>query len=258
MYWTNVIVLCFTIFSGTRALSCTQRDLCSCSMDDGSGDVDVSTLGNQDGSPMFKDMIAADGFQYSLNLCYPFNEISCTNTSACQITTNGTSGFAIGDSANVKFSMDTLNQVHIKYTNTDGNGVVRITDVTMICSPSADPPIVTTNGETLKGSLIYEFILYSKCGCAGQCDTKSQPPNRSTGVLSVGTTIIIVALSLGFSYMVGGILYMKMIRHTNGKEIIPNLSFWGSLPGLVKTISIHLGFYPFVMFQKLDLTDSKS
>ncbi|XP_033761369.1 uncharacterized protein LOC117343154 [Pecten maximus] len=232
----SLLFVCLVLVSGTCALTCTQKDLCSCKMDDGSGDVDVSTLGNQDGTAMFQDMIAADGLEYSLNLCYPFNEKSCVNTAACQISLDGSS-YAIGDATNVGFETDTLDQVHIKYTSVDVAGVIKTTDVRMICSPSADPPLVTANGETAPGSNSYEFLLYSKCGCAGQCDGGPGPrPNKagSTVTFSVGTIIIIVALSLGCLYMVGGILYMKMVRHAQGKEVVPNVSFWGSFPGLVK------------------------
>lgn len=35
-------------------------------------------------------------------------------------------------------------------------------------------------------------------------------------------------------YLVAGILFMKYRRGATGKEVIPNLEFWSSLPGLIK------------------------
>ncbi len=35
-------------------------------------------------------------------------------------------------------------------------------------------------------------------------------------------------------YFVGGILFMKFGRNSTGIEMIPNLSFWKSLPGNIK------------------------
>ncbi|XP_033761899.1 uncharacterized protein LOC117343583 [Pecten maximus] len=252
MNWT-IYMVCLSLVSGTCALTCTQRDLCSCTMDDGSGDVDVSTLGKQDGTAMFQDMASVDGQIYSLNLCYPFNELTCANAAACQILSDGSASYQIGDATNVGFEVDTLNQVHIKYTNIDqGSGLTRTTDVTLVCNPTADPPLVSADGETAPGSVTYLFTANSKCACPGGCGGGPPPPDPTTtkgpgpnpgpqpstggssGGISIGTILVIVALSLGFSYMVGGILFMKMVRQAQGTEVVPNVSFWGSLPGLVK------------------------
>jgi hypothetical protein len=35
-------------------------------------------------------------------------------------------------------------------------------------------------------------------------------------------------------YLVAGILFMKYKRGATGKEVIPNVEFWSSLPGLIK------------------------
>ncbi|OWF35124.1 Cation-dependent mannose-6-phosphate receptor [Mizuhopecten yessoensis] len=230
------MVVIMVLFSRTCGLTCTQKDLCSCSMEDGSGDIDVSTLGSQDGNPMFKDMTSLDGSLYSLNLCYPFNELSCTNAAACQISLDRSTSFPVGDATNVGFQTDDLDQVHVIYTNIDSTGATRTTDVRMICSPSSEPPLVTANGQTGSGSLFYEFLLYSKCGCPGQCSGTPPFPGKgaASGDISIGTIVVIGALSLGFLYLIGGILFMKMVRRAHGSEVVPNVSFWRGLPGLIK------------------------
>lgn len=35
-------------------------------------------------------------------------------------------------------------------------------------------------------------------------------------------------------YFVGGVLFMKFKREASGKDLIPNVEFWSSIPGLVK------------------------
>ena len=35
-------------------------------------------------------------------------------------------------------------------------------------------------------------------------------------------------------YLVSGILFMKYKRGATGKEVMPNIEFWSSLPGLIK------------------------
>lgn len=39
-------------------------------------------------------------------------------------------------------------------------------------------------------------------------------------------------------YIVGGIIFQKFVRKASGKEIIPNVGFWTSLPGYLKVSSI--------------------
>ena len=40
-------------------------------------------------------------------------------------------------------------------------------------------------------------------------------------------------------YLVAGILFMKYKRGATGKEVIPNIEFWTSLPGLIKVSSFY-------------------
>jgi len=41
-------------------------------------------------------------------------------------------------------------------------------------------------------------------------------------------------LVCGFIYFVGGAVFLKYQRSAQGKEIIPNVNFWSSLPSDVK------------------------
>jgi len=54
------------------------------------------------------------------------------------------------------------------------------------------------------------------------------------GGISGGWIFIIILSSLIVLYIIGGVAFNKFYRHHEGKEIIPNVEFWTSLPGLVK------------------------
>jgi hypothetical protein len=43
-----------------------------------------------------------------------------------------------------------------------------------------------------------------------------------------------VFFCLLFVYVVGGFIFLKFVRKAEGIEAIPNYSFWGMLPGLIK------------------------
>ena len=46
-------------------------------------------------------------------------------------------------------------------------------------------------------------------------------------------------------YLVAGVLFMKYKREATGKELIPNVEFWSSLPGLVKVSKKCIKVYMF-------------
>jgi len=52
--------------------------------------------------------------------------------------------------------------------------------------------------------------------------------------ISGGWIFIIILSGLTVLYFVGGAIYNKFVQHKEGIEIIPNVEFWMSLPGLVK------------------------
>ena len=52
--------------------------------------------------------------------------------------------------------------------------------------------------------------------------------------LSGGSIFLILFFVGGFVYFVGGILFNKYRRGLSGSEMIPNISFWRDLPGLVR------------------------
>ena len=42
------------------------------------------------------------------------------------------------------------------------------------------------------------------------------------------------AICLSAAYLIGGVLYMALVKKNSGIQMIPNLSFWSELPGNIK------------------------
>lgn len=42
-------------------------------------------------------------------------------------------------------------------------------------------------------------------------------------------------------YIISGILFNKFYRHNTGREVVPNVTLWMALPGLIKVhIHVHI------------------
>lgn len=232
----HLVTLCilFLLFGVCTGKSCTQDGLCKCKFDDGSGTVDLSPIGRNDGTPLMQDQFAPDTYAYSFNPCYPFTEGTCVNAAACQYDSNNNVYYNIGDSSKVTLSYDGLNVIG-EYMSDDG---ARSSKVTFQCDPNVDPPTDTANGET--STTVYEFTIVSKYACpqgGGNPGTTSSPPSgggSGSDGISPGTILIIIFFSVLVVYLIAGVAFNKYHRQNTGKEIVPNVSLWTSLPGLIK------------------------
>jgi len=83
----------------------------------------------------------------------------------------------------------------------------------------------------------YGFDLTSKYCCPSTGPPPTAPPGPdgpggSTGV-STGTIVTIGFFAIVIVYVAAGITFQKTRRQATGRELMPNIGFWGSLPGLV-------------------------
>jgi len=111
----------------------------------------------------------------------------------------------------------------IQYINGDGN---RQFEIDLACDPKAGVGAPVFSGES--PTLHYNFLWTSAYGC---------PKNgggSGGGGLSGGSIFLILLLVLAVVYLVAGVLFNKFKRQASGVELIPNVGFWTSLPGLVK------------------------
>lgn len=72
------------------------------------------------------------------------------------------------------------------------------------------------------------LTLYTPAACLAML----RPPPSVEG-LGTGAILSILILVTFFSYCSLGILYNNFVRGMRGVELVPNLDFWRSLPGLV-------------------------
>lgn len=226
----------FILIGLSDGKSCNQDGNCKCTFDDGSGTVDLSPIGRQDGTPLMQDQFAPDNYAYSFNPCYPFTEGTCVNAAACQYDSNNNIYYNIGDSSKVTLSFDGLNIIGT-YVADDG---ARSSTVTFQCDPNTDPPTDTAQGET--STTVYGFTVVSKYACpqgSGPGPGPGPGPNPSPGKggsdgISPGSVIVIIFFALLVVYLIAGIAFNKVKRQNTGKELVPNVTFWSSLPGLIK------------------------
>ncbi|XP_071108522.1 cation-dependent mannose-6-phosphate receptor-like [Haliotis cracherodii] len=226
-FWLSVgVVLALGVLQGSQGKQCVGLGPCMCVFDDGSGTADMTTTGNTDGTPKYSDYTALyDTYTYSYNPCYPFSQYACTDAAMCQSTYEGES-WQTGDQSSAVWSFDGTD-IQIYYSAT--TDTLRESFITVICDPSYDEPFVEIQGS--QGDPQYYGRITSKCACPDGCHKTTYEVEIS---VSGGSILLIIVLVLIFVYLVGGITYNKYRRQATGREVLPNSSFWGALPGLVK------------------------
>ncbi|KAH3719281.1 hypothetical protein DPMN_062112 [Dreissena polymorpha] len=219
-------------------LNCELKSPCSCTMDDGSGDVDLSSLSGPSGQPMFKDvLVPEEGYYYSYSPCGSFTEVECQDAAACVLDENKAQSQQIGDAGRTSFNYD---GDHVVVAYTSGEGVLKLTMVNLICDPTACDPIFVPNGE--QGAGQFEMTLTTICACPGKC-TASGPTSGchsghhsnggSVGSISVGTILVIIFFATIVLYLTAGLAYMRFRKQSTGSDMIPNKEFWVVLPSHV-------------------------
>ncbi|XP_046569912.1 cation-dependent mannose-6-phosphate receptor-like [Haliotis rubra] len=203
---------------------------CMCVFDDGSGTADMTTTGNNDGTAKYADYTALhDTYLYSYNPCFPFSQSSCTDAAMCQSDASQ-QAWKTGDQSSATWSYDGSN-IQIYYSaDTD---TMRESFITAVCDPTFEEPYVEMLGEETFGTAQYYGQITSKCACPDGCHTTTHKVDIEIS-LSGGSILLIIVIVVISVYLVGGVTYNRYVRHNTGREVLPNTSFWGALPGLVK------------------------
>ncbi|XP_067650656.1 uncharacterized protein [Haliotis asinina] len=228
---TVLIAILLYIFQAECIKTCVKKSSCSCMGDNGM--VDLSPLA-KNGGPQFKDISATTGDQFSWNPCTPFTENDCKNVAACQIQNiNPPAYFNIGTQDSAKFQVKngvlTLTYSATTFLGSElEDGFTRTAIITLVCDKTVEGTLKAT-GEKPAKSGKYLMTLTSKYACES---SGSDVPGTYT--LSVGSIIVITFVSLLVVYVAVGVSVQKFVRKAEGKEVIPNLGLWASLPGLIK------------------------
>ncbi|KAL4222529.1 mannose transmembrane transporter [Mactra antiquata] len=212
---------------------CVQKGLCTCDFDDGSGTLDITSLGKTDNTPRFKDIKDdKEGNFYSYNPCQPFDENDCTGAAVCILNSDHSESIVIGEPQSAAFQQDTETGDMIAGYTAGTIGNLRLSEIILKCDEDACEPEIKADGQQSGG--FFQMTLKTVCACPNGCDANGPKNCKNDAGMSGGVIFIIIVCSLGIVYLVGGAVFMKFVQKKEGMEIIPNVSFWKSLPGNIK------------------------
>jgi len=191
-----------------------------CTFQSNGKNYDLSRLRN-DGTDYHipKDQFPDQGWDIWINVCRGLVNTLCGSSIACQQwdLTNPTGHASMGDPT-TQTLQGADNGVTLQYTKgTDG----RETEIDFICDTGAGAGTPAYLQE--KPQHHYVFSWKSAYACP-----------VTSGGLSGGSILLIILLCLVVVYLVAGILFNRFKRQLTGIELIPNVTFWTSIPGLVK------------------------
>jgi len=125
----------------------------------------------------------------------------------------------------------------IYYTNGDStNQGPRTANISCVCAPT-----VTGQGQYSPASgSAYEVdtgdyqVSFKHQICCGGGPSPPPGPHGGGGGFDYGWVFVIVVCCAVVVYLIGGVIVMKVAYNAEGAEMIPNLEFWKSTPGLLK------------------------
>ncbi|KAL3831677.1 hypothetical protein ACJMK2_023400 [Sinanodonta woodiana] len=219
------IIICVSLVYIVRCQNpCVDKSSCKCTFKDGSV-VDLSSLGNTDLTPRFKDVLSPDGNFYSFNPCYGFNERpGCTDAAICLTTSDHRTHVLYAQANDGSFQNDEVSKKLVLYYFNSDAGIPAIVD--LVCDEKVQVPIFRTNGVLQTG---LSMSLTSKYACV-----TSYKMTGSVIGISAGTVLCIIFFSLLLAYLIGGMVFMRYRKNARGLEIVPHVTLWKSIPGLIK------------------------
>ena len=161
-----------------------------------------------------------------LNMCRPVVKPDCGPQAAgCQRWDPNTGKASLGLVSSLTFQTaqapgDGGFGVTAQFTGGDGGRQMEL-DFKCKQSGSTGAPVFSSENPKLH----YNFVWESVYAC---------PVSASEGGLTGGGIIMIIVACLIFVYIVGGIIFNAVIRKQRGIEMFPNVTFWVTVPGLVK------------------------
>jgi hypothetical protein len=177
-----------------------------------------------------------------LNVCTPIVYNLCgTGMACCQQwdPANKNGQAALGTESSLTFSYgsqagnNNANGLIVTFTGgTPVNGVARSMEIDFVCDESAGigtPTYIIENTKTLR--YYFKWTTAHACPTGGSNGGGGSP---SKGGLSGGSVFLIIFFVGLVVYFAAGIAFKRIRMHSEGIEMIPNVEFWTSLPGLVR------------------------
>jgi len=223
---TTLVLLLSTLHS-SLAQSCVPDGPCRCVMSDGTGAIDISTLGNQDGTPRFSDVLDPYGASFAVNPCFNFDMDGCKGVGVCKKP--ALIGSQYENYGNAETAVMSYNGFNAVMSLTGELG--KKSEIMLLCQDTQEFPQLDAIGEMVWDTP--SFLLSTKCACPGACES-AFPQDGDTGGLTAGSILLITCFVLVLVYLLGGIAFNKVTRQATGVEVMPHPEFWKGLPGLIK------------------------
>ncbi|CAH3167376.1 unnamed protein product [Pocillopora meandrina] len=216
-------------YVGAVTATCKKRDDCSCRMSDGKV-LDLKPLDKNPG-PSFTGMKDTDDKPnvYSWNPCTKFKEpdTNCEDALLCQETPSKDSYTVAKEVSSFDENSDgSINITYTPCTVPSQKDFIREAIIVLMCDHTEDRGKFS---QFLEHKIIpdkkslYTATFSTKYACF------------ESGGLSTGSILLIVFFPLVLIYFIAGLLYNKIHKGVSSfPEMIPNHSFWGDVPFLVK------------------------
>lgn len=149
----------------TLSLSCDKVDSCTCDMSDGSGQINLRSIGLQEGNDSVFSMPGGDGWLYKYNPCYEFSWGLFDGLAVVQTTKDGAISYDLGVQQSVYYNSTDEGTISIHYAALD---LARTSRIILVCTAAESTHNLRFVGELAITE--YDFILESPCACPGFCD----------------------------------------------------------------------------------------
>lgn len=232
-----------------------EKQLSSCAVVTDQGTVDFSNLAGTGGIPRFREInsVASPTATYDWNPCADFTEAqTCQNVAICRVDTAcvgkrkrsdqsrmprrlfDTCYQGLGSQSSSTFAINQFGLLELQVTDPNTQITAHIA---IVCNNTIDS-VQCTDDSTDPSNPIFQLSGPSVCF--------QQSGGGGGGGISIGTVLCIILLVVVATYIVGGVLYMKFRVRAQGAELMPNVSFWKSIPVHVKVgvLYVKSGFRP--------------
>uniref|UniRef100_A0A8D2ZE30 Uncharacterized protein n=1 Tax=Scophthalmus maximus TaxID=52904 RepID=A0A8D2ZE30_SCOMX len=229
------LTLCFSMFSSclcphpsSAQLGCFKVNNCQCIMKDGSGVINLNTMGDAGGflgqlKPVWTENAPGEAETLlSFSPCQPFSPpedltgADCTDVAACLIfryNTHSTRCIGYGRHDGNKFHYnDTLKILSVSYFAHEEQPS---TVVHYHCDPNLSASFI--RDQRLSGEEPLQIWVESPCACANAC---------SMGDLGLGTIFLIILSLSAAAYFILGSCALRPLRSSSGVQISPEHSVW--------------------------------
>jgi len=161
---------------------------------------------------------------YYVNVCGPVLAKQCLPSQAvvCQTWNGGKATLSLYNSGTPgPLARGTGNGEGFTVQFNGGDGG-RTMEIDFVCAAGSGVGSPQLTGENPKNHYVFTWGTQYVCSSSG------------SGGLSGGSIFLILLLCLAVVYIVVGVLFNKFKKQATGIELIPNVEFWTSIPGLVR------------------------